>query len=44
MVASTLPSFFNEEFSDVVAGIVVRAANYQLFQYANGTTTPQSPE
>lgn len=40
-MANNLPSFFNEEFTDVVGGVVVRAANYQLFQYINNTTTNQ---
>ena len=41
-MAATLPSWFLADFTDVVGGVLVRAANYQLFQYINGTTTNQN--
>jgi microcystin-dependent protein len=38
-MSATLPPFFNEQFFDVVAGVVVPAAGYKLYTYATGTTT-----
>lgn len=39
---ATLPPFFNEQFFDVVDGVTVVAADYQLFTYASGTTTDKA--